>query len=143
MHSRLLVLSMVFLLATTSFAAEWVTLGTNGKKETYSVDKETISRKGELVTAWVKWQHIKPETHYTPGTASSLPRYEFVDYTLFQYEFDCRELTVGVKMVVGYSEKNKKRVTSEKISLPSHEPVVPDSIASQILKQVCDFTNAG
>jgi len=91
LRSNLLLGVFLFLLLATSaaLASDWASVGVDGEGNTWLVDKASVLKNGDVVTAW-KWIQLKEPKPNSPD-GSPISAILFLDMT------DCVKWRVGVK----------------------------------------------
>jgi|GEM_PF-520627 len=127
------------LLASTAIAAAaqnssvtlppgWVEV-TSGRRNRVSVDPDRIAERPDgTLRFWSRWDLLRPDT-------IGGKRYA---YSMRQIELDCAEARMRTLADSYYSSAGAV-VGSYNPRYPEWDPVVPNSVADGILKQVCGY----
>jgi len=117
-------------------AEEWATIPNNDPNITFSVDKSSIERQGDVIKLWEKLVYTQPKTK---DEASG----KMVKEKKVHRLMNCADYTQGVITGVSYAE-NGRFISSVTYDEPQAQmtPVPPGTLAAEQLRLVCTPTSS-
>ncbi len=122
MRKWLLLLATI--IPATAHAATWAYIGTSKTGTDYSYDKDTISRKGTLVTAWIFSDFTRDKTEKARTGKD-------------QFVVDCEDRTMDVLYSIRYAADGTVISRYDLSSTGKPTPVAPDTIGDAVLVALC------
>ncbi len=100
--------------------------GTDDQKSNYYLETDNMTRKGYVVYAWQQINRVQADD-------------QGVQFTREQIEFDCNFKRYRKMWTMSYTEQDGggRLLNSQTINNPEWQPVVPESIAGNMLKFAC------
>ncbi len=100
--------------------------GTDDQKSNYYLETDNMTRKGYVVYAWQQINRVQADD-------------QGVQFTREQIEFDCNFKRYRKMWTMSYTEQDGRGrlLNSQTINNPEWQPVVPESIAGNMLKFAC------
>ncbi len=100
--------------------------GTDDQKSNYYLETDNMTRKGYVVYAWQQINRVQADD-------------QGAQFTREQIEFDCNFKRYRKMWTMSYTEQDGRGrlLNSQTINNPEWQPVVPESIAGNMLKFAC------
>ncbi len=100
--------------------------GTDDQKSNYYLETDNMTRKGYVVYAWQQINRVQADD-------------QGAQFTREQIEFDCNFKRYRKMWTMSYTEQDGggRLLNSQTINNPEWRPVVPESIAGNMLKFAC------
>ncbi len=124
---KLIAAASLLMTATPAFAVKWVYITSSESGTDIYYDADTISRAGEQVIVWERWDHLRDKTHK-----------EREQKTRFQYDCEQRTSTI-LNIILYYPNKTNKSYTWEKYEQKA-DPIIPDTVGEAKLEAICAAT---
>ncbi len=100
--------------------------GTDDQKSNYYLETDNMTRKGYVVYAWQQINRVQADD-------------QGAQFTREQIEFDCNFKRYRKMWTMSYTEQDGRGrlLNSQTINNPEWQPVVPESIAGNMLQFAC------